>query len=430
MDEKPEETRPEPDAESPPGTPSEEGAAGPARDDAAKMDEPSPGEPGQEAAAPKAEEPGPGRYVVQTRSGALPVTGTATATDGSISRDAVCVIRTNRGTEIGVAVTAAEPVEGDVGETVGHVLRRATARDLERQRKIEDELEPEELEFCRQKIGERGLRMRLSSVEHVWGGERIVFYFTSERRVDFRALVRDLAWHFHTRIELRQIGARDEAKLLADFEHCGRPLCCRTFLKSLEPVTMRMAKLQRMTLDPSKISGRCGRLMCCLRFEDAVYRELRKGLPRRGTRVAVGSDEGEVASTEILTQQVTVRLADGRTVSAAVSDLRPPAKEPGDPGPPGKGAPPEAPGRATVRPTKPVAAGPGGGEQGGARRRGQASHPSVRTKAARRRGGRRRGPRGAKPPPANEGGGKGGGKTRDVPSQDDRKSDGNGSGAR
>jgi cell fate regulator YaaT (PSP1 superfamily) len=207
---------------------------------------------------------------------------------------------------------------------VGHIIRQASARDLERQRRIEDKVEPEEMRYCRQKVSERGLRMRLTAVEHIWGGERIVFYFTAERRVDFRALVRDLAWHFHTRIELRQIGARDEARLLAEFEHCGRPLCCKTFLRELAPVTMRMAKLQRMTLDPQKISGRCGRLKCCLRFEYPVYKELRRGLPSRGMRVTVGDSEGEVVSTDILRQRVTVKLADGETANVPVTDLRPP----------------------------------------------------------------------------------------------------------
>jgi cell fate regulator YaaT (PSP1 superfamily) len=265
-----------------------------------------------------------GRYVVDVRYGSLPVAGRATTTRDSIQRSAPCILRTNRGTELGIALTAPAPAGEEIGQTVGHILRQASARDLERQRRIEDEIEPEEMSYCRQKISERGLRMRLTAVEHIWGGERIVFYFTAERRVDFRALVRDLAWHFHTRIELRQIGARDEARLLAEFEHCGRPLCCKTFLTELAPVTMRMAKLQRMTLDPQKISGRCGRLKCCLRFEYPVYKELRRGLPNRGMRVTVGDAEGEVVSTDILRQRVTVKLADGETANVPVTDLRPP----------------------------------------------------------------------------------------------------------
>ena len=116
--------------------------------------------------------------------------------------------------------------------------------------------------------------MKLVAAEHLFGGDRIIFYFVSESRVDFRALVRDLAHEFQTRIEMRQIGVRDEARLLGDYERCGRPLCCRAWIKELEPVSMKMAKVQKATLDPTKISGRCGRLMCCLRFEHETYREL------------------------------------------------------------------------------------------------------------------------------------------------------------
>jgi cell fate regulator YaaT (PSP1 superfamily) len=433
-DAKPESTGPERDAESAAPAPPEEAAApgdsGPAKSGAESGEKPAGDSAEGERPPAKPEAPERGRYVVQARYGALPVTGTATVTDPSVPKSALCMIRTKRGTEVGVTLSAARPVDGDVGETIGHVLRRATARDTERQQKIEDELEPDELKYCRQKIDERGLRMRLSGVEHIWGGERIVFYFTAERRVDFRALVRDLAWHFHTRIELRQIGARDEARLLADYEHCGQPLCCRTFLRSLEPVTMRMAKLQRTTLDPSKISGRCGRLMCCLRFEDAVYRELKKGLPQRGTRVAVGSDEGEVASTEILTQEVTVRLADGRMVKAPAGELRPPGPAAGKPAADGGRPAPSAPAGRRQR-AKPAEAPSGGGGSRRPRRRGRSqgakkgpqatggSPPSVRTKPARGRKGRRRGGRNQKPRP--KGGREGGGSSAGRPSGEARK---------
>lgn len=267
----------------------------------------------------KAAPVGTGKFVVRVRVGALPQTGMATTTDGTISPRTPIVIRTSRGTELGVAASRPVPAEGDIGPTLGHVLRIATEADLARKREIEEKLEPEEARYCRQKIKERGLKMKLSGVEHLLGGERIIFYFTAERRVDFRALVRDLAWHFHTRIELRQIGPRDEARLLADFEHCGQPLCCKTFLTKLEPVSMRMAKLQRTTLDPHKISGRCGRLMCCLRFEDEVYKELVKTLPPKGARVKVGSAEGEVVSTDILTQMVAVKYPDGELEKVPVT---------------------------------------------------------------------------------------------------------------
>jgi hypothetical protein len=133
--------------------------------------------------------------------------------------------------------------------------------------------------------------------------------------------VKDLATEYRTRIEMRQIGVRDEARLLAEYEHCGRELCCRTFMKDLQPVTMRMAKLQKTTLDPTKISGRCGRLMCCLRFEDETYSELKKALPKRGTPVRIEAGEGEIISSEVLAQRVTVEMPGRVRVTVDLSEI-------------------------------------------------------------------------------------------------------------
>ena len=240
-----------------------------------------------------------------------------------------CILRTARGVEIGEAIEKtheAEPEEQN--STVGQVLRRATPRDLERVREIEEDIAPQEQQFCVQKIGEHELPMKVASVEHLFGGDKIIFYFLAEGRVDFRALVKDLAAQYRTRIEMRQIGVRDEARLLADIEHCGRELCCRSFMKDLAPVTMRMAKAQKTTLDPAKISGRCGRLMCCLRFEDQVYAELRDNLPKRGTHVRTPDGEGTVVGSEILKQTVTVDLNDKRDVVFPVADIEVLAKPP------------------------------------------------------------------------------------------------------
>ena len=233
-----------------------------------------------------------------------------------------CILRTARGVEIGEAIEKtheAEPEEQN--STVGQVLRRATPRDLERVREIEEDIAPQEQQFCVQKIGEHELPMKVASVEHLFGGDKIIFYFLAEGRVDFRALVKDLAAQYRTRIEMRQIGVRDEARLLADIEHCGRELCCRTFMKTLEPVTMRMAKSQKSTLDPSKISGRCGRLMCCLRFEDETYCYLKRQLPKKGTRVTVEAGKGEVTGYNILRQMVDVELDDRTDVTVPVADI-------------------------------------------------------------------------------------------------------------
>ena len=173
-----------------------------------------------------------------------------------------------------------------------------SADDAKKLQSLQSVDQPKEFEFCKKKIQERNLPMKLASVEHLLGGSKIIFYFLAEGRVDFRELVKDLAQEYHTRIEMRQIGVRDEARLLADYEHCGRELCCKTFIKNLEPVTMKMAKNQKATLDPTKISGRCGRLMCCLRFEDSVYEDLRSGLPGMGVRVATAEGEGEVVAQD------------------------------------------------------------------------------------------------------------------------------------
>jgi len=157
--------------------------------------------------------------------------------------------------------------------------------------------------------------MRLVTVEHLLGGERIIFYFSSETRVDFRDLVRLLATQFRTRIEMRQVGARDEARLVADYERCGQRCCCQQFLKDLKPVSMRMAKTQKATLDPSKISGRCGRLMCCLRYEDVGYEELRKKLPRKNTWVQTAAGVvGKVVDGQIITQLVRLWLVDNTQI--------------------------------------------------------------------------------------------------------------------
>jgi len=254
-------------------------------------------------------------YHMIARYGAMRHIGVFTTEIPDLRRAEHCILRTDRGVELGEIVTRADPNAPEQHENiVGQVLRRATERDIQRAREIEEEFVPQEYSFCLKKIREHGLPMKLVSVEHLFGSDKIIFYFLADGRVDFRALVKDLASRYRTRIELRQIGVRDEARILADFEHCGRPLCCKTFMKDLAPVTMRMAKAQKTTLDPAKISGRCGRLMCCLRFEDQIYAELREQLPKRGARVNTPQGPGVVTATETLKQQVTVDLGSEREV--------------------------------------------------------------------------------------------------------------------
>ena len=274
------------------------------------------------------------------RYGALALTGQFShSLDPPPPLGAKVVARTNRGVELGEVIGHISDQEGRGNLTAekmkdfleangpdypfsrdGKVLRLANAQDLIDQRHLESSAH-EEAAYCHRVINELGLDMRLVGVEHLLGGERIVFYFSAEQRVDFRELVRRLAGQYRTRIEMRQVGARDEAKLLGDYERCGQPCCCRQFLKDLKPVTMRMAKLQKATLDPSKISGRCGRLMCCLRYEDDTYEELRQKLPRKNTCVRTAECAGRVVSTQILTQLVRLVLPDNTHVVVSNEDI-------------------------------------------------------------------------------------------------------------
>src|SRR5690606_24922880 len=172
--------------------------------------------------------------------------------------------------------------------------------------------EADEFAICQQYVQRLRLNMGLVDVEHLFGGERIVAYYLAEQRVDFRELVRQFAKEFQTRIEMRQIGVRDEAKLLADYGDCGQPVCCNTHLSAMPPVSMKMAKLQKATLDPTKISGRCGRLKCCLRYEYDTYEELQRELPPIGSDVVTSNGRGRVLNQEILAQQLLVQMEDNR----------------------------------------------------------------------------------------------------------------------
>jgi cell fate regulator YaaT (PSP1 superfamily) len=165
------------------------------------------------------------------------------------------------------------------------------------------------------------LAMKIVDAEHVLGGERIIFYFMSDGRVDFRDLVKKVAQEYQTRIEMRQIGSRDEAKLLGDVESCGQQCCCQRFLKHLKPVNMRMAKMQKATLDPAKISGFCGRLKCCLRYEDETYTELKKRLPRKNTLVRTQQGRGRVVDGQILTQLVLVEYENGDKAAVGLDEI-------------------------------------------------------------------------------------------------------------
>jgi len=249
------------------------------------------------------------RYLASVRYGAMSNIANFYAKFPGLRMGTKVVVRTDRGVELGEVVSRAEQMPDDAStDNMSEVLRRMTADDAQKLKKIEEETVPKEYEYCANRIKELNLPMKLVDVEHLFGGNKVIFYFLADGRVDFRELVKDLAKQYQTRIEMRQIGVRDEARLLADYEHCGQPLCCKSFIKNLEPVTMKMAKSQKATLDPAKISGRCGRLMCCLRFEDKVYDELRGRLPKKGAKVVTPKGAGEVVDYDVLRQLVRVEL--------------------------------------------------------------------------------------------------------------------------
>jgi cell fate regulator YaaT (PSP1 superfamily) len=262
------------------------------------------------------------RYVV--RYGLMRVIGEFAAKGPQkLPRNATVIARTSRGVEWGEVLCPATERTAtylESQESIGKILRLANDDDS-RQR---DELwkgERAEFEGCREMIAERRLLMQLVDVEHLFGGERLIFYYLAEQRVDFRELVKGLAKRYKTRIEMRQIGVRDEAKLLADYGDCGKPVCCNTHLREMPPVSMKMAKIQKATLDPAKISGRCGRLKCCLRYEYDTYEEYRRDLPKVGVSVMTRVGQGRVIAQEILARKVLVRYEGARDVLTEEQDI-------------------------------------------------------------------------------------------------------------
>lgn len=240
-----------------------------------------------------------------------------------LARGTAVIVRSDRGHEWGtVLCTATEQTRTYLGTSDGHgrIVRMPTSEDeAERDRAVTSEKAA--FEGCLNLIRERNIQMQLIDVEQIIGGERLVFYYVSEQRVDFRELVKGLAKLFHVRIEMRQIGIRDEAKLLADYGDCGQPVCCNTFLREMPPVSMKMAKLQKATLDPSKISGRCGRLKCCLRYEYDTYEEHRKELPPVGATVVTKQGTGRVVGLELLAEKLLISYENQRQIMTDARDV-------------------------------------------------------------------------------------------------------------
>ncbi len=218
------------------------------------------------------------------------------------------IVTTARGTEIGEVASENHTVpDSQIVGQLKPVLRSADKDDMDKM-KANREKERVAFEFCEQKIAERGLEMKLVDVEASFDGTKILFFFTADGRVDFRELVKDLAGNFHTRIELRQIGVRDEAKMMGGLGICGQPFCCSSFLSDFQPVSIKMAKEQGLSLNPTKISGSCGRLMCCLKYEQEAYEHLEKITPRQGSYVDTPEGKGTVVEVALITGKLKVAL--------------------------------------------------------------------------------------------------------------------------
>lgn len=225
-----------------------------------------------------------------------------------INKNDFVVVETARGIELGKVVVAEKEIDAEhITKPLKDVIRIATPEDLKLSEQNREK-EKEAFNICLEKIKNHGLEMKLIEVEYTFDRSKILFYFSADGRVDFRELVKDLATVFHTRIELRQIGIRDESKTLGAIGICGRELCCARFLNEFESVSIKMAKEQGLSLNPTKISGTCGRLMCCLKYEQQNYEELLKITPRQGALVQTPDGKGIVEYVEILKGRVKVRV--------------------------------------------------------------------------------------------------------------------------
>jgi cell fate regulator YaaT (PSP1 superfamily) len=279
-----------------------------------------------------AEEPNvrsPSAYeIVNVRFADLPNTYPYNRNHLNLKNGDLVVAETDRGDGVGtVVIEAVETGCRTCADSLKKVLRKATPKDLERE-KERRELEKKAHQLCVEKAGEFRLDMNLVTVQYFFDRSKAVFYFTADGRIDFRELVKNLARSLNTRIEMRQIGVRDKARLVGGIGCCGRELCCQSFLKDFEPVSVRMAKDQNLPLNPSKISGVCGRLMCCLTFEHAIYKKMSRALPKCGKKVLVGSERGKVTRQNPLEGTVVVELEGGKEVEVGPHEIK---SEPTDP---------------------------------------------------------------------------------------------------
>ena len=228
--------------------------------------------------------------------------------DAQIEMGDGVIVETVRGVEFGEVVLEPREVTNEkIIKPLKTIIKKADEKDIKKL-SANKQKEKEALSVCQEKIQKHNMQMKLINVEYTFDGNKIIFYFTADGRVDFRELVKDLAGIFKTRIELRQIGVRDEAKMLGGLGPCGRPCCCSEFLGDFQPVSIRMAKEQNLSLSPTKISGLCGRLMCCLNYENDHYKALRKLLPKVGSVIKTEDGDAEVVEANAITEKVTARI--------------------------------------------------------------------------------------------------------------------------
>jgi cell fate regulator YaaT (PSP1 superfamily) len=231
------------------------------------------------------------------------------------------IVETSRGTEVGqVASEPKEIPKHDVRETLKPVERRAAPLDLVQMEHYRLR-EPEALALCQEKVSEYGLPIKLLQAEYSYDGSHLLVYFISEKRVDFRNLVQELRKTLKTKVELRQVGVRDEAKLTGGIGRCGRLLCCATFMQEFNPVSIKMAKRQDISLNPSEISGLCGRLLCCLAYEDEYYKQLKDKLPKLGDTVKTSYGTGEVKALNVLKEAVSIELKNEVTIEVPAKEI-------------------------------------------------------------------------------------------------------------
>ena len=231
------------------------------------------------------------------------------------------IVETERGRALGTVIAKPREITPDQAPPkLKSILRIAVENDLQ-MAKSNSLREQEALQFCQLRVKQRDMEMKLVRAEYLFDGSKIIFYFTADGRVDFRELVRDLAQHFRTRIEMRQIGVRDEAKQVGGLGICGRELCCSNHLREFVPVSVKMAKAQGLALNPTKISGQCGRLLCCLAYEYETYNEMRKTLPKCGKKLQLEAGVAEVISRDILAQKVTLSR-NGERCQMHINDLQ------------------------------------------------------------------------------------------------------------